>query len=36
MAVTEEESAGKWVEAWRVAFTRVSAGSEVSTGKPGT
>ena len=26
VAVTEQESAGKWVEAWRVAFTRVSGG----------
>ena len=35
VAVTEQEAAGKWVEAWRVAFTRVSGGSEVATGKPG-
>ena len=36
VAVTEQENAGKWVEAWRVAFTRVSATPVSSLGKPGT
>ena len=36
VAVTEEEKAGKWVEAWRIDFKRVAGTSAPSGVKPGT
>jgi hypothetical protein len=36
LAVTEEEKAGKWIEAWRIDFKRVLGDSASAEAKPGT
>jgi hypothetical protein len=36
VAVTEQEKAGKWIEAWRIDFKRVSGTGASSGVKPGT